>query len=131
LRSYDEAEIPICEGLYEDGSVRSPDAVFNRDEDLVDSDGCGRDRQAISGLAFYGGDAYPGRYRGALFLTDYVRRCLWAMLPDERGRPDPERLELVRRDLDAPVDLAAGPGGDLFYLDFTGGTLRRILYDGR
>ena len=131
LRSYDEADLPICERLYEEGSVRPPEAVFNRDEDLVDSDGCGRDRQALSGLAFYGGDAYPGRYRGALFLTDYVRRCLWAMLPDEDGRPDPDRLELVRRDLDAPVDLAAGPGGDLFYLDFTGGSLHRIVHDGR
>jgi len=131
LRSYDEAEIPICEGLYEGGSVQAPAAVFDRDEDVVEGDGCGRGTQALSGLAFYPGGSYPERYRGALFFSDYVRRCLWAMLPGEDGRPDPERIELVRRDLAAPVDLAAGPGGDLFYLDFTGGTLRRILYDGR
>ena len=128
LRSYDEAELPICEALYEDGSVSSPAAVFERDDEVVSGDGCGRDRQALSGLAFYAGGTYPARYRGALFLTDYVRRCLWAMLPGDDGRPDPDRLELVRRQLAAPVELVAGPGGDLFYLDFVGGALHRLTY---
>ena len=29
-----------------------------------------------------------------------------------------------------PVDLEIGPGGDLFYVDFDGGTIRRISYAG-
>ena len=128
LRSYDDADLPICESLYEVLTARPPVAVFDRDEELVDRDGCGRDRQALSGLAFYGGTAYPARYRGALFLTDFVRRCLWAMLPGEGGRPDPERLELVRRALAAPVDLTVGAGGDLYYLDFAGGAVHRLSY---
>jgi glucose/arabinose dehydrogenase len=128
LRSYDEADIPLCEELYDEESATDPFAVLDRDEELVDGDRCGRDRQALSGLAFYEGVAYPARYRGALFLTDFVRRCLWAMLLGVDGRPDPDRLELVRRHLAAPVDLVAGPGGDLFYLDFAGGALHRLTY---
>ena len=30
-----------------------------------------------------------------------------------------------------PVDLEVGPGGDLFYVDFDGGTIRRIRYQSR
>ena len=128
LRSYDEANVAVCEALYDDRTAQPPVAVFERDDELVDRDGCGRDRQALSGLAFYDGEAYPARYRGALFLTDYVRRCLWAMLPGDHARPDPERLELVRRELASPVDLVTGPQGDLFYVDFAGGAVHRLSY---
>jgi len=128
LRSYDEADLPICERLYEQETADAPAAVFDRDEEVLEGDGCGRGTQALSGLAFYPGGSYPARYRGALFLSDYVRRCIWAMLPGEDGRPDPERIELFRRDVVSPVDLAIGPGGDLFYVDFAGGTVRRLSY---
>lgn len=131
LRSYDEADVPICERLYEEESVQAPAAVFPRDEDVVEGDGCGRGTQALSGLALYPGGSYPARYRGALFVSDYVRRCIWVLLPDEEGRPDPERLELWRRGVASPVDLVVGPEGYLYYLDFAAGTLRRIVYDGR
>jgi glucose/arabinose dehydrogenase len=129
LRSYDEADVPVCERLYREGSAAAPAAVFERDEPLLDGDGCGRNRQALSGLAFYRGGSYPSRYRGALFFADYSRRCVWALMPDERGRPDPSRLELFRRDVANPVELVAGPGGDLFYLDFNGGALHRLVFD--
>ena len=131
MRSYDETEIPICERLYEEGSAEAPTAVFSRDDEVLDGDGCGQDTQALSGLAFYRGGSYPARYRGALFFSDYVRRCIWTMLPGEDGRPDPELIELFRTGVASPVDVVAGPGGDLFYVDFAGGTLHRIVYDGR
>jgi glucose/arabinose dehydrogenase len=105
-----------------------PEAVFERDETVVGGDPCGRNAQALSGLAFYRGGSYPRRYRGALFFSDFVRRCIWAMLPDEQGRPDPHRIELFRTGVASPVALITGPGGDLFYLDFRGGALHRIHY---
>ena len=67
------------------------------------------------------------RYDGALFFADYSRGCIWAMkagddgaaaIPDSRTRSRPTRPD--------PVDLEIGPGGDLFYVDFDGGTVRRI-----
>jgi glucose/arabinose dehydrogenase len=128
LRSYDEADVPLCERLYDEETVREPAAVFGREDSVVAGDPCGRGTQALSGLAFYEGGSYPSRYRGALFFADFARRCIWALLPGEDGRPDPERIELFRTGVAAPVALVTGPGGDLFYLDFTGGALHRLSY---
>ena len=128
LRSYDEAEVPLCERLYDEGGATAPAAVFERDSTVVAGDPCGHGRQALSGLAFYAAGAYPARYRGALFFSDFVRRCIWAVLPGEDGRPDPDRTELFRTGVASPVFLTAGPGGDLFYLDFAGGTVHRLSY---
>jgi glucose/arabinose dehydrogenase len=130
LRSYDEAEVELCERLYDSGAAAEPEAVFRRDRTLVPGDPCGSGTQALSGLAFYRGGAYPARYRGALFLADFTRRCLWAAPADDAGRPDLSRLELVRTGVAAPVKLVAGPGGDLFYLDFAGGAVHRLRYVG-
>jgi glucose/arabinose dehydrogenase len=130
LRSYDEADVPICERLYEAGTAVSPKHVLPRDDEVLEGDGCGKGTQAISGLAFYRGGSYPARYRGGLFFADYVRRCLWFAPAGEHGRPDLDRIELVRRGIASPVKLVTGPGGDLFYLDFTGGALHRLRYVG-
>jgi glucose/arabinose dehydrogenase len=130
LRSYDEADVPTCERLYAAETAVAPAHVLSRDEEVLDGDGCGQGTQAISGLAFYRGGSYPARYSGALFFADFVRRCLWVALADENGRPDLGRIELFRRGIASPVKLVTGPGGDLFYLDFTGGTLHRLRYVG-
>ena len=44
------------------------------------------------------------------------------------GLPDAERHRDLRRRAAGPVDLEFGPGGDLYYADFNGGTIRRIEY---
>lgn len=128
LRSYDEANVPMCERLYKAGSASSPEVALARDEPVVEGDGCGEGTQALSGLAFYRGNSYPERYRGALFVADFVRRCIWAIPAGADGRPEPDRIELFRSDVPGPVRLLTGPGGDLFYLDFAGGSLHRITY---
>ena len=121
LRSYDEADVPICERLYESESVTAPAHVLPRKQEVVGGDGCGKGTQAISGLAFY---------RGGLFFADYVRRCLWFAPAGDDGRPDVDRIELFRRGVANPVKLMTGPDGDLYYLDFTGGALHRLRYVG-
>ena len=63
-------------------------------------------------------------------VADFVRGCIWAIPTGDGGRPEPDRIELVRRDVASPVRLLTGPGGDLFYLDFVGGALHRIRYVG-
>ena len=42
--------------------------------------------------------------------------------------PSPSTIETFAAGAANPVDLAFGPGGDLFYPDFDGGTIRRITY---
>lgn len=83
---------------------------------------------AIVGLAFYGGDAYPERLHGALFFADYVVGCIYAM-PLTSGSPDRSRLEVIGRALPNPVALASGPDGDLYYTSLAG-AVRHLRYVG-
>jgi glucose/arabinose dehydrogenase len=130
LRSYDEADVPICERLYDAETAVDPELILPRKDEVIESDGCGKGTQAISGLAFYRGGSYPARYDGALFFADYVRRCIWVAPAGEDGRPNLGRLELFRRNVANPVKLVTGAGGDLYYLDFAGGALHRLRYVG-
>lgn len=81
---------------------------------------------AVSGLAFYNGGAYPDGYDGALFFADYVRNWIKVMLPGTGGVPSPANV--VDFQAASAVDLAVGPGGDLFYVDFFANVIRRISY---
>ena len=53
---------------------------------------------SISGLAFLSDDERLSRtpYNGALFFTDYARRCIWVMPAGADGLPDVERAYPVR-----------------------------------
>jgi PKD repeat protein len=44
------------------------------------------------------------------------------------GLPNPAARATFAAGAANPVDLEVGPGGDLFYVDFDGGTIRRITY---
>ena len=50
------------------------------------------------------------------------------MLPGANGLPNPANLQLIRANIPSPVDVKAGPGGDIFYVDHNGGTIRRITF---
>jgi PKD repeat protein len=50
------------------------------------------------------------------------------MLPDAGGLPDPARIRTFAAGAANPVHLQIGPGGDLFYADFDGGTVRRVTF---
>jgi len=79
-------------------------------------------------MAFYQGGPFPDSYDGALFFADYSRDCIWAMKKGANGLPDPAKRSTFVAGAAAPVDLQIGPNGDLFYVDLTGGTVRRISY---
>jgi hypothetical protein len=64
-----------------------------------------------------------------LFFSDYSRRCIWVMFPDGTGTPDPTtRLAFASSAGGGPVDLATGPDGKLYFVDFNGGQIRRVEY---
>jgi len=50
------------------------------------------------------------------------------MFKGTNGLPSPAKLETFVAGAANPVDLEIGPGGDLFYVDFNGGTVRRVEY---
>ena len=50
------------------------------------------------------------------------------MLPGANGVPNPATIRTFAAGAANPVHLQIGPGGDLFYPDFDGGTIRRVTY---
>ncbi len=127
---WDAANLNLCENLYVQGTgaVTMPYFSYQHSSSIVQGDGCPTGSSAISGIAFYNGGSYPASYNGALFFTDYVRNCIWVMYRGSNGLPDPASLALFAGAVSSPVDLEIGPGGDLFYVDLTNGTIRRIRY---
>ena len=86
----------------------------------------------ISGVTFYnGGSNYPAAYNGALFFADHSRLCIWAMQPATvGGAPDPAHVVTMANNAAGPVDLEIGPNGDVYYVDFDGGTIHELRYLG-
>ncbi|MFN8629477.1 MAG: PQQ-dependent sugar dehydrogenase [Chloroflexota bacterium] len=131
----------LCNNLYAQGAsaVTKPVYAYSHYDSNTPKGPCfvgdanGKMSSSISGLAFYEGAtgtsiAYPGKYTGALFFTDYSRNCLAVLLPDANGRPDASTMEQIASNLSHPVDLVTGAGGDLFYVDMDGGVIHRISY---
>ena len=128
---YDSANLSICENLYAEGAaaVRAPLFSWNHGSQVVPGETCPTGSSSAAGIAFEpvnGG--YPSEYRGALFFADYSRDCIWAMLPGSDGVPDPGQIRTFAAGAANPVQLQIGPGGDLFYPDFDGGTIRQVSF---
>jgi glucose/arabinose dehydrogenase/PKD repeat protein len=130
---FDDANLAICENLYaEANAVTAPYYAYTRSQELVAGEttaGCNTGA-TLSGLAFYTTGPYPDEYDDALFFGDYSRSCIWAMQKGADGLPDPGTLKTFVGGAATPVDLEISPDGDLFYVDISGGTLRRIQYSG-
>jgi glucose/arabinose dehydrogenase len=126
------ASTPICSNLYAAGAsaVVTPYAAYDHSASVVAGDGCPTGSSAIAGLAFYAGGAYPDEYDGALFFADNSRDCIWAMMPGANGLPDPSDIHVVAGPAANPVAVEVGPGGDIFYVDFDGGRIHRIVASG-
>ncbi len=130
---FDNTNLNVCEGLYNTpNAVTAPFYSYDHNESVVAGDSCGTGSSSVSGLAFYGGGAYPARYDGALFFADYSRKCIWTMFKGDNGLPDPATRTTLVTDAGGarggPVSLQTGPGGDLFYVDLGGGAIHRVSY---
>jgi PKD repeat protein len=130
---YDGANLSICENLYAAGSgaVTAPYHAYNHGNQVVPGESCPTGSSSIAGLDFqFAAPAtnYPAEYDGALFFADYSRDCIWVMQKGSNGVPAPGLIRTFVAGAANPVNLEIGPGGDLFYADFDGGTIRRISY---
>ncbi|MDR7276382.1 PQQ-dependent sugar dehydrogenase [Catenuloplanes atrovinosus] len=127
---YDGANLTMCESLYTSGGQTAPFYAYNHNATVVTGETCPSGGSSVSGAAFYPatGGTYPAAYRGALFFADYTRDCIWAMTPASPGGvPVAANRQTFVAPAANPVDLAIGPGGDLYYAD-AAGTIRRIRY---
>lgn len=144
-RSWDSLDLPICENLYAEGSGAVKDPYFRyptRGGNIDPGEKCEVGTSSVSGIAFLEQKAartdWPNRYRGALAFSDFARGCIWVMAKKNNGNPDASDVSVFAERAHNPVALAAGPGGDLYYVDFGmvdgiptpgAGAVRRIGYD--
>ena len=130
--SYDSPNLAICENLYaEAGAVTAPYFSYHHSNRVVPNESCPTGGSSIAGLQFEfaaAQNSYPAEYDGALFFADYSRDCIWVMPKGTDGQPAPGLIRSFVGGAANPVHLETGPGGDLFYVDFDGGTIRRIEY---
>jgi glucose/arabinose dehydrogenase len=125
---YDAANLAICESLYTAGTVTAPYHAYHHSARVVPNETCPTGSSSVAGLEFEFAapqNSYPADYDGQLFFADYSRDCIWVMDADS---PQPGQIRTFVAAAANPVNLENGPGGDLFYVDFDGGTIRRITY---
>ena len=124
--------LDICESLYaQPSAVVAPFASYKHGENVVPNDACPFGPGAsVAGLAFqfYTGGPYPPEYDGALFFADYARNCIWVMERSGSELPSPSNVKAFVGGAASPVQLTMGPGGEVYYADFAGGTIKRIRY---
>ncbi|HEX9762822.1 MAG TPA: PQQ-dependent sugar dehydrogenase, partial [Acidimicrobiia bacterium] len=142
---YDNADLNICEDLYDDGAgaVSASHFAYRHTEDISGDDECppavpgpsNATSSSITGLAFYTSGPFPNAYDGALFGADYSRHCVWVMFPSG-GNPDPSTVEVFHYQPStgpgtpgiSPVDLEMGPDGSMYFVSFLRGELGRFRY---
>jgi PKD repeat protein len=129
---YDAANLNICENLYgAPGAVTGPYFTYPHTGRVVPNETCPTGSSSVAGLEFEfaaATNSYPTEYDDALFFADYSRDCIWVMPKGADGRPAPGLIKTFVAGAENPVNLENGPDGNLFYVDFDGGTIRRISY---
>jgi len=128
-KSFEALGANICTNLYaQTSAATTPYFAYNHTQKVVAGETCPTGSSATSGLAFTPVSHYPPPYDGALFFADYGRNCIWVMPAGANGLPDTTNVKTFAAQAATPVDLEIGPGGDLFYVDFGGGTIHRIQH---
>jgi CSLREA domain-containing protein len=130
---YDGLNLTLCENLYaQPWAVTMPYFQYRHGTAIIPGENCPTGSSSISGVvfSFYPGGPYPADYDGALFFADYSRNCIWVMFKGSNGLPNPLTVSTFVTSAAGPIDLQIGPDGNLYYVDFNGGTVRRIQYTG-
>jgi PKD repeat protein len=84
----------------------------------------------VTGISFYpaSGGSFPAAYRGALFFSDRLRDCIYALLPGADGLPQRGKVVLFAAGAMRPMDIEVAPGGDLLYVDQEHYQVQRISF---
>ena len=125
---YDSAGLSICQNL-QNSDVVNPFFKYKHTDKVVPNESCPVGSSSVSGLSFEfspNGGIFPAAYQGALYFADYSRDCIWVMRKNGNPRPSPGSIDTFVAGAANPVNIEFGPDGALYYVDFDGGTIRRI-----
>ena len=128
---YDAANLPLCENLYSTPNADTkPYFAYRHGSPVVSGDTCAtQNGSSVAGLSFEfapTGSTFPAEYQGALFFADYSRNCIYVMQKNGNPIPSPGSIKPFATGAAGPVNLEFGPDRNLYYADFTGGTIRKI-----
>jgi glucose/arabinose dehydrogenase/chitodextrinase len=109
--------VDFCNSLYAkgQGAVQKPMFTYRHPYDEN-----GKDLGAsVTGLAFYYGDGYPSKYKGALFFADYAQNWIRYLTFDANGRPIARDFARETGSGLGAVQLLTGPDGNVYavYID--------------
>ena len=122
--TWDLLDRPMCENLYAAGlgAVQAPYFSYRTRESagpLTPGEDCEFSTSSVSGVAFAPTTGnYPAGYQGSLFFSDFARQCIWRLGKLPNGDPDPATISVFAQRAGTPVQLVAGPGGALYYVDY-------------
>ena len=127
---YDGANLNRCESLYAGAGQTGPFYTYDHGAQVVPGDACPVGTSSITGIAFEDGSNYPADYDGALFFADAARGCIWVMKRGGGADPAPGQISQFVGGGGSVVQVLAGPGGDIFYVDLWAGQIHRVVYNG-
>jgi len=135
-QNYSTSDLAICNALYADNDTGGrtpwtpPWYTYNHSQGSSD----------VTGLAFYQGTSYPAQYHNSLFFADDSRTVIFNVPyvdANSDGMPDPPADNGATgfygganpSGADArAVQLASGPGADIFFANIHTGVISRIAY---
>jgi glucose/arabinose dehydrogenase len=149
MPGYQAFDNGLCNTLYAVGHDRPyfdyphNGNIVSSGPEAVNGTSCQQGSGAITGSAFYNGGTYgtaqpisnyPAEYDGALFFTDFTRRCFYAMLKGANGLPDPTQVKIVGAEVNGNtdagvVDMNVGPDGRIWWVDIASGKIFRLKYE--
>lgn len=127
---FDALNLPLLEGLYAEGpnAVVTPYFAYKHTDKVVVGSSEPTGGSSISGVSFYTGNNYPSAYKDALFFSDYSRKAIYVMYKGLDGLPDVSTRQIFKLNNIGPVQLMAGPNGDLYYVDLLNNAIKRFDY---
>jgi putative membrane-bound dehydrogenase-like protein len=85
---------------------------------------------SADGIVFYQGNQFPTAYHDNAFVTLLHRGEIYRVQLTKDANGDySSRLSLFVSGLNAPLDIATGPDGNLYVIDFNTSTIYRIAYE--
>ncbi len=125
-----DPDLDLCTSLAA-AAVTKPVIAYEHGENAFGESCPTGNGSSVGPISFYpGAGNYPARYDGGLFVGDYSRGCMWFVGLDAAGNPDPTKVEPFASEMQAPVDLKVGPGGDLYFADAFGAVVRLAYREG-